>query len=161
MSNRPVVAQRLLRNAVVGALVALVGLPVASADVACLIWEIEASSAATPAVDPTLKPLERKLKKPPFSSWNVFKRLGAHTLSLAPQQVGAVTLVHGKAGLLFREVTTRDGKKPRLALGITLDDGSGKRVVDTKLNVDAGDFVVVGRSLPADKGQLVALTCKP
>jgi hypothetical protein len=132
----------------------------ARADVACSVWEIEASSAEAPSVDPELKPLERKLKKPPFSSWNVFKRLGNHNVSLAAQQVGEVSLVHGKAALLLREVSQRPGKKPRVSLGITLDDAGGKRVIDTKFNVDSGDFFVVGRSLPENKGQLVALTCK-
>lgn len=132
----------------------------ARADVTCAIWEIEASSAAAPAVDAELKPLERKLKKPPFASWNVFKRVGAHSLRLAPQQVGEATLVHGKAGILFRDLSSRAGKKPRVALGITLDDAAGKRIIDTKINVDAGDFFLVGQSLSASKSQLVAFSCK-
>ena len=33
-------------------------------------------------------------------------------------------------------------------------DGGGK------VSVDAGDYLVVGRSLPAGKGQLVALNCR-
>ena len=132
----------------------------ARADVACSVWEIEASSGATASVDPQLKPLERKLKKPPFSSWNVFRQLGAHTMSLAPQQVGEAKLVHGKASLLFREATLREGKKPRVSLAFTLDDAAGKRVMDTKVNVDAGDHFVVGRPLPDSKAQLVSLSCK-
>src|SRR5262245_7851193 len=111
----------------------------AAADVACSIWEIEASSAKDPAIDDALKPLQKKLKKPPFAAWNVFRRLGAHDLTLAPQQVGAATLVHGKVGLMFRESVIREGKKARVALGITMDDPAGKRIVDTKVNVDAGD----------------------
>lgn len=128
--------------------------------VACSIWEIEATSAKEPAIDDSLKPLQKKLKKPPFASWNVFKRLGAHDLTLAPQQVGAANLVHGKVGLLFREATTREGKKPRMALGITMDDAAGKRIIDTKVNVDAGDFFLVAQSLSATTGELVAFTCK-
>ena len=143
------------------ALVTTATVGAAQADVTCSIWEIEASSAAAPAVDAELKPLERKLKKPPFASWNVFKRVGAHSLKLAPQQVGDATLVHGKAGLLFRDITSRDGKKPRVALGITLDDDGGKRIIDTKINVDAGDFFLVGQSLSASKSQLVAFSCRP
>ena len=143
------------------ALASTAALGTARADVACSIWEIEASSAAAPSVDPELKPLQRKLKKPPFSSWNVFRRVGAHDLTLAPQQVGNANLVHGKAGLMFRDVTARDGKKPRLALGVTLDDAAGKRVVDTKISVDAGDYFLVGQSLSPEKSQLVAFTCRP
>jgi hypothetical protein len=143
------------------ALASTARLDTARADVACSIWEIEASSAKDPSVDPELKPLQKKFKKPPFSSWNVFKRIGAHDLALAPQQVGVASLVHGKAGLLFREVTAREGKKPRVSLGITLDDAAGKRVIDTKISVDAGDYFLVGQSLAATTGELVAFTCRP
>lgn len=143
------------------ALFALAPVGVASADVDCTVLEIEASKADAPSTDPDLKPLERKLKKPPLSSWNSFKRLGSSQVKLAPQQVGSVSLVHGKAGVLLREVNERAGKKPRVSLGITLDDTGGKRFIDTKVNVDAGDYFVVARPLPADKGHLVALTCKP
>jgi len=142
------------------ALTLITGVQVAQADVACSVWEIEASSAKDPAMDAELKPLQRKLKKPPFASWNVFHRIGAHELALAPQQVGSVTLVHGKAGLMLRDLVTREGKKPRVALGITVDDAAGKRVIDTKINVDVGDFFLVGQALSSDKSQLVAFTCK-
>lgn len=142
-------------------LVGLAGEARAEGAVACTVLEIEASTADAPAMDGELKPLEKKLKKPPFSSWNTFKRLGAHAVTLEPMKAGSLTLVHGKAGLLLRDVTARDKKKPRVQLGITLDDAEGKRVLDSKVNVDAGDFLVVGRSLRGGKGQLVALTCKP
>jgi len=132
----------------------------ARADVTCSIVEIEASSGSAPAIDPELKALERKFKRPPLSSWNVFKKLGGASLTLAPQQAGATTLVHGKLGLLLRDVNERPGKKPRLGLGITIDDTNGKRVVDIKVGVDAGDYVIPARPLPGDKGHLVAVTCK-
>ncbi len=133
----------------------------ADAPVACTVLEIEASTSDAPAVDPALRPLEKKLKKPPFSSWNTFKRLGAHTVTLELMKGSTLTLVHGKAGLILREVTARGPKKARVALGITLDDSDGKRVLDSKVAVDAGDFLVVGRSLRGGTGQLVALSCKP
>ena len=141
----------------------IVAVPAARADggVTCAIIEIEASTSDPPAMDSALKPLERKLRKPPFSSWNNFKQLGAHTLALEPMKSGALDLVHGKASLILREVATGGGKKPRISLGVTLDDETGKRVLDSKLSVDAGDYLVVGRSLPANKGHLVALTCQP
>ena len=67
-----------------------------------------------------------------------------------------------RAELLLRDATTGGPKKPRVQLGITLDDKDGKRVIDTKLAVDAGDWLVVGRSLKGtgNRGQIVALTCK-
>lgn len=127
----------------------------------CDVIEIEASTGDAPAMDAELKVLEKKLKKPPFSSWNTFKRLGAQEITLELMKPSSLTLAHGKAGLLLREVTARAPKKTRVNLGITLDDADGKRVIDSKLAVDAGDFVVVGRSLKGNKGHIVAMSCKP
>jgi len=137
----------------------VVAIPAAHADtITCSVIEIEASNADPPAMDGALKPLERKLRKPPFSSWNSFKQLGSSSLTLEPMKPGSLGLVHGKATLILREVT--GDKKTRISLGVTLDDETGKRVLDSKVSVDAGDYLVVGRSLPAGKGQLVALNCR-
>lgn len=132
----------------------------ARADVTCSIVEIEASTGSAPSIDGELKALERKFKRPPLSSWNVFKKLGGTSLTLKPQQVGSAPLVHGTFGLMLRDVTERAGKKPRFGLGITIDDAAGKRVVDLRVGVDAGDYVIPARSMPGDKGHLVAITCR-
>lgn len=147
--------------AIVMALALTAGNARAETPVACSVVEIEATTGDKPSMDPELKVLEKKLKKPPFSSWNTFKRLGAHTVNLELMKSSTLTLVNGKAGLLLREVTARGGKKTRVSLGITLDDGDGKRVIDSKVAVDAGDYLVVARSLRGGKGQLVAVSCKP
>ncbi len=146
----------------VAVLLSIVAVPTARADgnVTCAIIEIEASSADAPSMDAALAPIEKKLRRPPFSSWNNFKQLGSQSLTLEPMKPGSTGLVHGKATLLLRELTTAGGKKPRVSLGVTLDDGGGKRVLDSKVAVDAGDYLVVGRSLPGGKGQLVALNCR-
>jgi hypothetical protein len=133
----------------------------ADAPVACSVIEIEASTGDAPVMDADLKPLEKKLKKPPFSSWNTFKHLGSQAISLEPMKAGNLTLKLGKASLLLREVTARDKKKTRISLGVTLDDAEGKRVFDSKLQVDAGDYLVVARSMKGNKAQLVAMSCKP
>jgi hypothetical protein len=146
----------------IAVLLSIAAAPAASADgnVTCTVIEIEASTADAPSMDGALAPLEKKLRKPPFSSWNSFKQLGSQALTLEPMKPGTTGLVHGKATLLLRELTTDGGKKPRVSLGVTLDDAAGKRVLDSKVAVDAGDYLVVGRSLPAGKGQLVALNCR-
>ena len=131
----------------------------ARAEIACTVLEIEAATAATPSIDPKLRPLERKLKKPPFTSWNSFQQLGTTQLGLDLQKSASAALVHGKINLHVRDVIERPGKRARLQLGIALDDGAGKRVIDTKVNVDVGDYFVAGRPLPGDKGHLVAVTC--
>jgi hypothetical protein len=150
----------------IGALTALATVAAAPAAahadaVTCSIIEIEASTAAPPSMDPGLKPLEKKLRRPPFSSWNNFKKLGAQALTLETMKPAVASLVHGKATLILRDMQPPGAKKSRLSLGISLDDDAGKRVLDSKVNVDASDYFVVGRSLAGNKGHLVALTCAP
>jgi hypothetical protein len=98
----------------------------ARADVTCSIVEIEASSGSAPSIDPELKALERKFKRPPLSSWNVFKKLGTTQLGLDLQKSASAALVHGKINLHVRDVIERPGKRARLQLGIALDDGNGQ-----------------------------------
>ena len=165
MKNTPTTVRAGLRCLWAGALAAAgltVAAPAAHADAAvtCTIIEIEAATGDAPAMDGALKPLEKKLRKPPFSSWNSFKQLGSQAVGLETMKPSAFGLVHGRATLLLRDASANGGKKPRLSLGIALDDQTGKRVLDSKVNFDAGDFIVVGRSLPGNKGHLVALSCR-
>jgi hypothetical protein len=57
----------------------------ARADVTCSVVEIEASTGTKPSVDGELRQFEKRFKRPPYSSWNTFKRLGGTAATLAPQ----------------------------------------------------------------------------
>jgi hypothetical protein len=127
----------------------------------CSVLEIGATNAKDPSIPANLKPLEKKLKKPPLSSWNSFKVMSSTNLSLTALRAGTVKLASGQASLMLREIDTRAGKRPRLAITATMDDASGKRVVDSKVSVDAGDYLVVGYLLPNDDGHFLAVSCKP
>ena len=83
----------------------------ARADVTCSVVEIEASTGTKPSVDGELRQFEKRFKRPPYSSWNTFKRLGGTTATLAPQSESDVQLVHGKVGMLLRDVIERSGKQ--------------------------------------------------
>jgi hypothetical protein len=121
----------------------------------CSILEIEAANSGAPSIDAALgAELVRKLKKPPFSSWNTFKVFGSQTQVLLSNRVETLALKQGKLGLLLLAST-----KPRVRLGVTLDGSDGKRVLDTKVAVDAGDWIAVGRSLKGDRGQIIAFKC--
>ena len=144
-----------------GAMATLAPAAYADAPVSCTVVEIEATTSDAPSVGPELRPLEKKLKKPPFSSWNTFKQLGSHAVTLEIMKSNTLTLTHGRAGLLLREVTAGGQKKTRISLAITVDDADGKRKLDTKVAVDAGDYLVVGRSLKGNRGHLLAMNCKP
>jgi hypothetical protein len=136
--------------------------PEAHADdkVSCELLEINASKGTEASVPADLKPLAKKLKKPPFSSWNVFKLLSRTTRDLIQLKAQTVTLTLGQATVLFRDVERR-GDKARIALTVTTEDENGKRLADTKVNIDSGDYIVLGRTLPNDEGHLLAVTCKP
>lgn|SRR5690349_10645059 len=146
---------------VVLALAVVAGLPAfALADkVTCDVLEISATSGDKPSIPTELKPLEKKLKKPPFSSWNVFTVLSKSTQEIEKLKSATIKLTNGQASVLYGGSTPK-GKKTRIALTVTTDDADGKRIADTKVSIDSGDYIVIGRTLANDDGHLLALTCK-
>ena len=143
-------------------LVSLIALPaVAFADekASCDFLEISASTTKEGGAAPELRALEKKLKKPPFSSWNTFRLLGRQDKVLVQQRAETLKLQLGQAQMILRDVDRKAGRKGRVGLGASMDDQSGRRVLDTKVSVDAGDFLVIGRSLPNNEGHLLAFTC--
>ena len=121
----------------------------------CNFMEISATTGKDAAIDPDLKPLEKKLKKPPFSSWNTFHKLSTGHVSLVQQKPDSLKLQKGAASLLLRDRTDT-----RLELTITIDGADGKRVLDTKQAVNvAPEWNIWGHSV-GDDGHILALTCK-
>jgi hypothetical protein len=120
----------------------------------CAYLEISASSGKDAAIDSELKPLEKKLKKPPFSSWNVFHTLANGKVTLVRLKPENVKLKQGESTLLLR-----DRSDKRLELTITIDDAGGKRVLDNKQSANAGEWLLFGQNV-GDNGHIVALTCK-
>jgi hypothetical protein len=148
---------------VVAACVAIVVAPGAAradATASCDFIEIHAASGKEPSIPAELKPLEKKLKKPPFSSWNVFKQLSRTAKTIAQNKAETIKLTMGQATVLLSDVD-KGAKKTRFKLTVTMDDQNGKRVADAKVTLDAGDYIVLGRNLPNDEGHLLAATCKP
>lgn len=120
----------------------------------CDYLEIHATAAKPGAIDPELKPLEKKLTRPPLSSWTTFKKLSAGHVTLQKLHADALKLTQGHAALLLR-----DRKDARLELTITLDDAAGKRVLDAKQSVNAGEWNAWVHEVGSD-GHILALTCK-
>jgi hypothetical protein len=127
----------------------------------CAIFEIEASNGK-PGVDAALRPLAKKLKKPPFSSWKTFKLLKQHAKTVARMKALNLPLATGsKMSLLYRDVVVVEGKKPRIRLDFAVDDKSGKRKVDGKINLDSGDYYLIGGDeLQGGGTYIVAVSCK-
>lgn len=120
----------------------------------CDYLEISASTGKDRAIDADLKPLEKKLKKPPFSSWNVFHTLSSGHVTLPKLKPATVKLKQGQETLLLR-----DRSDKRLELTITIDAADGKRVLDNKQSANAGEWLLFGQSV-GDNGHILALTCK-
>jgi hypothetical protein len=122
----------------------------------CDFLEISARSGDKPAIDGELRPLEKKLKKPPFSAWNQFKLLGHAQKALAKKKSEPIGLKTGSATATLVEIVD----KSKVRLTVTIDDAKGKRVVNTTTAVEAGDYVIYGSPLPGNEGHLLSVTCK-
>src|SRR6185503_17119652 len=120
----------------------------------CSYLEISATNGKSAAMDPELQPLEKKLKKPPFASWNTFHKLSGGPVVLDKLKAETLKLGQGAASLLLRDRTDT-----RLELTISIDGADGKRVRDNKQSVAAGDWVVWGHNVK-DDGHILALVCK-
>jgi len=137
------------------------GTAAADATASCDAVEIAATKSKDPSISPELKPLEKRLSKPPLSGWNSFKLLSRSDLTLELMKTSTTKLSSGQVSVILREIDQREGKRPRLTLGITMDGQSGKRIVETKVTVDVGDYTVVGETLaPNNDGHFVIMTCK-
>jgi hypothetical protein len=134
--------------------------PAAKAErkVDCEFLEIAATSAEKGKIDAELVSLEKKLKKPPFSSWNTFKILSRSNKTLTLLKSESATLSKGAVAVLLRDVA--ETTKPRLGLTVTVDDAAGKRVMETKVSVDLGESFLVGRSLANNEGHVLAISCR-
>ena len=137
--------------------------PPAPPQVDCTIYEM-AASTGKPDVDPALRPLQKKLKKPPFSSWTSFKLLKKHDQQAVKMKALVLPLVTGsKLALLYRDQVADPGKKLRLRVTYTLDDKNGKRKLNSTLNLDSGDFSLIGGDwdkLPDGATYIVAVSCR-
>jgi hypothetical protein len=120
----------------------------------CSYLEISATTGKSPSIDPELKPLEKKLKRPPFASWNTFHKLSGGPFALVRQKAHSLKLAKGATSILLRD---RSDKK--LELTIAIDGADGKRVLDTKQTASVGEWSAWGHNVK-DDGHILALTCK-
>ena len=113
-------------------------------DASCDVFEIKATSDST-GLDKELKPLKKKLSKPPFSAWKSFKLVKKHSVKASLMKAVSVKLsAGGKLGLLYKE----------------RNDAKGKRKADMTLKFDSGDFSLVGQDAGKDGSKRVlAIRC--
>jgi hypothetical protein len=145
--------------AAAGFVVSLVAAPrAARADVTadCDFLEISAKAGDKPAIDGELKPLEKKLKRPPFGSWNQFKLLGHTQKALAKKKQEPIPLKSGSATATLVEIVD----KSKVRLTVTMSDPKGKEVANNTATVEAGDYVIYVHPLPGNEGHLLSVSCK-
>lgn len=145
-----------LALAVVAVTVAAPRLARAEVTADCDFLEISAKSGDKPAIDGELKPLEKKLKKPPFSTWNQFKLLAHTQKALAKKKPEPISLKSGSATATLVEIVD----KSKVRLTVTMDDARGKEVANNTATVEAGDFVIYVHPLPGNEGHLLSVSCK-
>jgi hypothetical protein len=160
MSERPTPGHRATFAVLaVGVITALAGTATpARAQVAteCEFLEMSAKAGDKPSIDPELKPVEKKLKKPPFSTWNQFKLLSHSSKSLAKKKVEPIALKIGAATVTLIEIVD----KSKVRLTVTMDDEKGKQVANNTTTVEGGDHVIFVHGLANNDGHLLSLTCK-
>jgi hypothetical protein len=122
----------------------------------CEFLEISARAGDKPAIDGELKPLEKKLKKPPFGSWNQFKLLGHTQKALAKKKQEPIPLKTGSATATLVEIVD----KSKVRLTVTMSDPRGKEVANNTATVEAGDYVIYVHPLPGNEGHLLSVSCK-
>lgn len=146
------------------AIVVLLGAGSASAETTsatCDFLEIKATSTETASMDKSLPDkVQKELKKGPFKARNNFQLWGKQSVELAKRKAQRLKLKVGELEAMFRSHSKPEGKKDRVNLGLNIDDKSGARVLETKVNVDAGDFILVGRSISDDVDHVIAVSCK-
>jgi hypothetical protein len=132
--------------------------PAFAGDAECTYVEITATmnkDAKDATIDADLKPLEKKLKKPPFTAWNTFKKLSGGTSSLVKNKPETLKLKQATATVMLR-----DRNPKRVELTVSLDNAEGKRVLEAKPAVKVGDWLVLVVSNSKDDGHILGLTCK-
>jgi hypothetical protein len=122
----------------------------------CNFLEISARSGDKPVIDGELRPLEKKLKKPPLSTWNQFKLLSRSDKTLAKKKPESIGLKTGSATATL--VETVDKSKVRLT--VTMADARGKEVVNNTTAIEGGDWVIYVHPLPGNEGHVLSVSCK-
>lgn len=130
----------------------------ARADVAadCEFFEISARTGDKAAMDAELSPVEKKLKKAPFSTWNQFKVLSHSKKSLAKKKTEPIGLKIGSATATLVEIVD----KSKVRVTIAMDDDKGKQVANNTTTVDAGDYVIYVHPMANNEGHLLSWTCR-
>jgi hypothetical protein len=146
----------------VGAALALglLGAPARADHVSCTAIELSMTKGKDPVIPDAVKHFAKKLGKPPYSSWNVFKVLSSEDFTLDSLKSKSLKLAAGSSTVVLHDVDVHPGKKTRITLAVTMDGQSGKHF-ESKVTADAGDPLDYGEVLSNNDGHFVFLSCNP
>jgi hypothetical protein len=121
----------------------------------CDVVEVAATTQQPPSTAPSLQPLEKRLKRAAGGA-NTFKELSRQSVPLTANKPKTSTLKSGSTELMLRS------RKPsHVELTVSIDDASGKRLVNSsQVGVDGGDWLMFAHDTGNNAAHLVALTCK-
>ena len=122
----------------------------------CEFLEISAKAGDKASADAELGPVEKKLKKAPFSTWNQFKLLSRSKKSLAKKKAEPIGLKIGSATATLVEIVD----KSKVRLTVAMDDDKGKQVANNTTTVDAGDYMIYVHPMANNEGHLLSWTCR-
>jgi hypothetical protein len=142
--------------AAAAAILAAPGRARAEVTATCDFLEISARTGDKPVIDGELRAVEKKLKKPPLSTWNQFKLLSHSDKTLAKKKPEPIALKTGSATATLVEIVD----KSKVRLTVTMSDPRGKEVSNNTATVEAGDYVIYVHPLPGNEGHLLSVSCK-
>jgi hypothetical protein len=136
------------------------GAPAYAQDAAtCEVVEVIASNTDKPSIDPDLGDLKKKLSKGPFAGYNTFKKSARLSKRLEGMKEADFDTPRGKTSLILRGLD-KGKKRARISLGIEVAAEDGKRYVETRTSVDAGDFLLFGYTPSEKETVITAIGCK-
>lgn len=126
----------------------------------CEAVEFAAERTGKPYVDPKLSRFKGKLAHPPFSAYDTFTVTGEQSFT-AQKGKAATAKMSSTLTVLLKNIITSQGKKPRLQMGIDVDDPSGTRFYSvSQRDVDSGDITFLSAGQDSKKRDLfIALVC--
>jgi hypothetical protein len=131
--------------------------PPKAATVTCDFIEIAATKGKGASVDPALGPVEKKLKKAPFSTqWSEFKQLSTTSKKLDKKKTETFALKQGSVTATLLETVDQQGAR----LNVTIESPKGKKAVDNTSVMSAADYVIYTIVQSNGDGHLVAVTCR-
>jgi hypothetical protein len=126
----------------------------------CEVVEIIASTTDKPSIDGDLKDLEKKLRTGPFSAYNTFVKSARLARQAARLKAERYDTPKGAVEIVIRGLDRPAKKRPRLSLGVQLEDEAGKQYIDADMSVDAGDFLLFARPAGNKQTIVTALGCR-